>query len=187
MLILYLRVQKLDTCPAGPAACVDQSITKSSWGSQSQPIDIDSELHAGIIDQRSQEKTQNKYQHVAQHGDNMCSKCPGFFAKLPDGKSPYGSYPWVIHQIAAWQWTPEVREHRLFLQATSCHKTTFYVLCVSCVKIGQLPVVKKIIEHVKNGAKESTPWFWLSLRQLHECDQRIQHQLNASKLHMLNL
>jgi hypothetical protein len=55
------------------------------------------------------------------------------------------------------------------------------------VALGRHPTILGIIERIQVGAKEWTPWQWLSLEQIHTRTDRLVNQLNAKKLEALNV
>jgi hypothetical protein len=115
------------------------------------------------------------------------SDCPGFELKMPDGQSPYTSYPFGMHDMGNYPWTPRLDGQQIFLQADTCTQHTFAVPCAGCAILGRHPSVLGILEQIQEGAKERTPWKWLSMDQMHKHTERLVTQVNAKKLEALNL
>jgi hypothetical protein len=156
-------------------------------GSAVAPIDLDAGLNEMSID-LAKDSTEVGSGHTlsVETVSSLHSDCPGFKLKLPEGQSPYTSYPLGLHAFASVPWTPQFDNQRLFLRVVGCKKRTISIPCGSCGALGHNPVIDGICQRIEVGAREHTAWMWLSIDQLQARSERQASQLNMAKLQALN-
>lgn len=113
-------------------------------------------------------------------------RCHGFKIHAEPGHSLYSDYPFNIHAHHSLPWTIQITGEEMVLRAENCIRFCYADPCVKCLGLRKSPILSGILQRMSVGAKEHTPWIWLSHAQLQERAHRLERQVNSLKLHALN-
>jgi hypothetical protein len=101
----------------------------------------------------------------------ISASCPGYELKLPEGQSPYISYPFAIHSLRTLPWMILLGGETMTLMSDDCTWVTIMknnepFPCVSCRSLHNHTVVMGIQHCVLDGAHKNMPWSFLGIMQL---------------------
>ena len=141
---------------------------------------------------------QNK-PHAQSISDQKCyirrRRCRGIqldFGDGANGRTPAFSYPAQIHGAKSVPWTTLYSGNELWIRSDDCKSkisggSDEAVACSPCLKLLTHPIIQGIIERDALGARENTPYQWLSHHHISELLHHKNQQINALKLTRLNL
>ncbi|KAG6894559.1 hypothetical protein C0992_005594 [Termitomyces sp. T32_za158] len=119
--------------------------------------------------------------------------CPGYKLVIPDGGSPYSSYPFLIHTKHVVPWQLQVVKQDLILYSTSCsgiagnsnQSGASFHPCSYCAHLHNHNMIMGIRHRNLDGAHEMTPWQYLTPAHMLSLLQRKTNQNNLLKLRLL--
>ena len=118
-------------------------------------------------------------------------RCHGLQLNFDDNHTPAFSYPSQIHGAKSVPWTTLYSNNRILIQSDDCKRNVpsgdKSDACLPCRNLLKHAVIQGIIERDKLGARENTPYQWLSYNHLAQLLHRKNEQLNDLKLIRLNL
>jgi hypothetical protein len=121
--------------------------------------------------------------------------CPGYHLRLPDGASPFASYPFLLHTKYTLPWKVTVDSEQLILYATRCTSTGRTSekgkekeprSCHYCARLHDHTTIMGIRHRLLDGTHENTPWAFLTPAEMHTALQRKTQLANNFKLRTLN-
>lgn len=159
----------------------------SSPRSQPEVIDID----AIVIDTPIVAATSHRVQAinprwVSPTSQNNRIRCHGFRVQVEPGHSFYSNYPFNLHAQMSLPWLLHIAGNELFLYAEDCLELCYADPCINCAGLKRNTILCGILQRMTTGAKEHTPYKWLSHSQLEERTYQLGRQVNSLKLHALN-
>ena len=94
--------------------------------------------------------------------------CEGYQLLVPEGQSPYTSYPFGMHGQHQVQWNCAIRGEKMFLISRGCSKRTRSdgAPCKSCSALAVNPVVRGICDRMNNGVQKGTTYAYLGWTDL---------------------
>ena len=106
-----------------------------------------------------------------------------------NGRTPAFSYPSQIHGAKSVPWTTLYSGSEVWIQSDDCKNkiSDESASCPPCRKLLTHPIIQGIMERDRLGARENTPYQWLSHNQLSHLLHRKNKQINDLKLTRLNL
>jgi hypothetical protein len=118
-------------------------------------------------------------------------RCHGLRLDFGNGHTPAFSYPSQIHGARSVPWTTQYSGNELWIQSDTCENKIFSMdktaTCSPCRKLLKHDIIQGIMERHKLGARENTPYQWLSHNQVSQLLHRKDEQINNLKLARLNL
>ncbi|KAG8913027.1 hypothetical protein FRC02_005699 [Tulasnella sp. 418] len=90
---------------------------------------------------------------------SLTNKCIGIYIELPEGHSPYGSYPFGMHDVHAIPWDLHITRDRLSIQSIECEKrkSRDVEACHPCTILSLHPILTGILDRMNVGVHENTP------------------------------
>jgi hypothetical protein len=118
-------------------------------------------------------------------------RCHGLLLNFGDGRTPAFSYPSQIHGAKSVPWTTLYSNEKLWIQSNDCkHKIASgddSETCPSCRDLLNHAIIQGIMERDELGARENTPYQWLSYNHTSQLLHRKNNLINDLKLARLNL
>ncbi|KAF8173643.1 hypothetical protein BJ912DRAFT_931873 [Pholiota molesta] len=115
--------------------------------------------------------------------------CKGYKMVLPDGMSPYTSYPFALHDILSIPWVPQAScEGNLILRARMCSEwiAKGTTMCQSCQQIGSMSTLDGILTRLESGVHENATFAYHGISGLQELLRRKNELIEFYRLHGLN-
>ncbi|KAG8944052.1 hypothetical protein FRC03_002201 [Tulasnella sp. 419] len=105
-------------------------------GTSENPVDVD----AHPIDP---EPTDRRIHNNMKEKRSLTKKCIGIYIELPEGHSPYGSYPFGMHDVHAIPWDLHITGDRLSIQSIECEKrkSRDVEACHPCTILSSHPIL----------------------------------------------
>ena len=118
------------------------------------------------------------------------NSCPGYRLSFPEKQTPFGSYPFLLHEVKNLSWTIATsREHNdLILRSHNCFGTAPEgKSCSRCCMLHDDSIIMGIRHRSIEGAHEKTNWVYLTPAQTRDALKRKTEENNRLKLNSLNL
>ena len=118
------------------------------------------------------------------------NSCPSYLLSFPEKQSPFGSYPFLLHEVKSLSWTIATsKEHNdLILWSHNCFGTAPEgKSCSQCCMLHDDSIVMGIRHRSIEGAHEKTNWMYLTPAQTRDALKRKTEENNWLKLNSLNL
>ncbi|KAF8173473.1 hypothetical protein BJ912DRAFT_1024864 [Pholiota molesta] len=115
--------------------------------------------------------------------------CKGYKMVLPDGMSPYTSYPFALHDILSIPWVPQAScEGNLILRARMCSEwiAKGTTMCQSCQQIGSMSTLDGILTRLESGVHENATFAYHGISGLQELLRRKNELIEFYRLRGLN-
>ncbi|KAF8153671.1 hypothetical protein BJ912DRAFT_476922, partial [Pholiota molesta] len=122
-------------------------------------------------------------------------KCPGYLLALPDGASPFASYPFLLHTRYTLPWNVMVDSERLILYSKRCTETARVsskgkektpLACHYCARLHDNDIVMGIRHRILDGTHENATWVYLTPSEMYALLQRKTNIIHHLKLRALN-
>lgn len=118
------------------------------------------------------------------------SRCHGYAVILPNGHSPYVSYPFALHDTLSLPWVPQITpDGSLKLVAQKCSGTTTHTdnkCCDSCQNLSFSTALEGILTRIESGVHENSGFAYHSFSGLHDMLKRKNMQVEFYRLRGLN-
>ncbi|KAK0452007.1 uncharacterized protein EV420DRAFT_1645958 [Desarmillaria tabescens] len=117
--------------------------------------------------------------------------CQGYLPTFPPDKSPHMLYPFALHDELSLPWDYESRNGILRLHAQTCQyqldDSNGMESCLSCIKLGQEPILKGIELCAVEGTHENTTLSYRGFGELTKKFHQKNKQINNMRLKHLNM
>lgn len=126
---------------------------------------------------------------AASKSQNSPSRCPGYALGLPEGHSPYTTYPYGLHSILRLAWSPYVDSNNIIkLYAHGCEgiATHSQFPCPACTSLKENRMLEGILARIENGIAENTPYLYHGISGLTELLKRKSLRIEVQHLQGLN-
>ncbi|KAF8169580.1 hypothetical protein K438DRAFT_1537109, partial [Mycena galopus ATCC 62051] len=114
--------------------------------------------------------------------------CIGMEIASPHGKSHHTDYPFALHQKYTLSWDYYSKGERFFIQSQKCTRClcTLGQLCGPCTDVLSDSVLKGILQRIKFGMPDNTPFTYMPIGVLIDSLRTKAHQYRGLKLTRLN-
>ncbi|KAG6905050.1 hypothetical protein DXG01_005403, partial [Tephrocybe rancida] len=121
--------------------------------------------------------------------------CPGYNLILPEGRSPYTSYPFLLHKTLTLPWRLSIVGSQIFLHSTHCTDIArptnppshTPLPCSHCGHLNDHNIVMGIRHRSLEGTHENTPWAYLTPDDMFAALERKTAELKRLRTASLNL
>ncbi|KAF8160309.1 hypothetical protein BJ912DRAFT_1151048 [Pholiota molesta] len=127
--------------------------------------------------------------------DPLVSPCPGYKLRLPEGASPYSSYPIMLHLVLTLPWSVTIDSASIHLHSTACTsisrstakgKERNALPCIQCAQLKTNLSLQGIEDRIETGSHENSPYAYLTPAEMHVLLRRKTAQIKQLKLNALN-
>jgi hypothetical protein len=106
---------------------------------------------------------------------------------LPSGVSPYGAYPFKLHDKFALPWDIRISNHKLWVTSTHCKGVAGRDGCRPCRELFLNDIMEGILHRIKHGVHENTPLAYQSIDGLIELIRRKSEALDVLRFMKLTM
>ena len=122
--------------------------------------------------------------HLSPHSGPCTHQCPRFNVTVPEGWTPFMEWPWLEYEGMAMSMTILIENGILTICSATC--TWDGKPCQECQKLKSRLPISRIQDYSIQGVPESTPYKFLSMRQMVKLLRWKDCQINELKLVSLN-
>jgi len=128
-------------------------------GSRKDPISVEdgSNLQGPGVPTRKAESPQQMVQHQDRRNNSPAKPCEGILLPMPPGISPFGAYPFMLHDKFQLPWNLQICDNRLTLYSHKCQGDSTANSCRECEKLLTNGVVEGIMDRIRGGVHENSP------------------------------
>lgn len=188
----WMSSKNCELSPIMRAAYTDDLLCLTSVPAPTLERSIEQPIHAPSLPSSDVELEIIKYTPATSKQTGTDSppahQCPGYSLPIPKGESPYLLYPFGLHAKEHLPWSPEPREMTMQLRALACERLVAAANqpCYGCRKLELSPVVRGIIDRMKNGTHINTTHAYLGIRDLVLANKAKEKQNQTLRFHSLN-
>ena len=123
----------------------------------------------------------------------MPNPCPSYMLTFSEGQNAWSSYPFSVHSAEKIPWSIASSERDLVLHSLDppCSQVSqssdYSQPCTLCRMLHNHNIIMGIRHRVLDGAKERTPWAYLSSAQIFSSLERKNKIINNLKLKSLSI
>lgn len=138
-------------------------------------------------------QSESRTQSISDKHRSLTKRCRGLQLDFGNGRTPAFSYPSQIHGTKSVPWTTLYSNNELWIQLDDCKRKIPRAsgdesnACLPCRSLLNHAIIQGIMERDKLGARENTPYRWLSHNHVSQLLHRKNKQINDLKLARLNL
>jgi hypothetical protein len=151
-------------------------------------IDVDKVEDSDIIAETSGNVGTRRLDHGRRIGRPKSWPCEGLLVVFPEGKNHHTSYPFGMHNEHTLPWNYRSTDDSFYIQAKSCQGLSPLEghACEMCQKLTSSRLYIGIIDRIKFGAHESTPYPYYGVGELMTIARRKAKQLDELRMSKLN-